>query len=71
MTPLMSEVWPIIESGLQDGDAGVRKATCIAVSCLCEWLEDECSSKHAVLVPVSQMYTLPHFLDPDIVLRVS
>lgn len=53
MTPLMSEVWPIIESGLQDGDAGVRKATCIAVSCLCEWLEDECSSKHAVLVPVS------------------
>lgn len=53
MTPLMSEVWPIIEAGLQDGDPSVRKATCVAVSCLCEWLEEECVSKHAVLVPVS------------------
>jgi importin-4 len=52
MTPLMGHVWPFIEAGLQDGDAGVRKATCIAVSCLCEWLEDECVSKHAVLMPV-------------------
>lgn len=53
MTPLMSEVWPIIELGLQDSDASVRKATCVAISCLCEWLEDECVPKHAVLVPVS------------------
>lgn len=53
MTPLMSEVWPIVEAGLRDGDATVRKATCVAVSCLCEWLEDECVSKHGVLVPVS------------------
>jgi importin-4 len=52
MTPLMSQVWPVIEAGLQDGDAGVRRATCVAVSCLCEWLEDECVSRHAVLVPV-------------------
>ncbi|KAJ4470445.1 armadillo-type protein [Lentinula aciculospora] len=51
MTPLMGEVWPIIEAGLQDGDASVRKATCIAVSCFCEWLEEECVAKHAVLVP--------------------
>jgi len=51
MTPLMGEVWPIIEAGLQDGDATVRKATCVAVSCLCEWLEDECVSKHDILVP--------------------
>ncbi|KJA23606.1 hypothetical protein HYPSUDRAFT_583175 [Hypholoma sublateritium FD-334 SS-4] len=51
MTPLMGQVWPIIEAGLQDSDATVRKATCIAVSCLCEWLEDECAPKHAVLVP--------------------
>ncbi|KZS99884.1 ARM repeat-containing protein [Laetiporus sulphureus 93-53] len=51
MTPLMGQVWPIIEAGLADQDASVRKATCIAVSCLCEWLEDECASKHAVLVP--------------------
>lgn len=53
MTPLMGEVWPIIEAGLRDSDASVRKATCVAVSCLCEWLEDECVAKHTVLVPVS------------------
>jgi len=52
MTPIMNQVWPIIEAGLQDVDSSVRKATCIAVSCLCEWLEDECSSKHATLIPV-------------------
>ncbi|KAJ3571829.1 hypothetical protein NP233_g3504 [Leucocoprinus birnbaumii] len=51
MTPLMNEVWPVIEAGLQDSDATVRKATCVAVSCLCEWLEDECVAKHSVLVP--------------------
>ncbi|EGN95021.1 hypothetical protein SERLA73DRAFT_77038 [Serpula lacrymans var. lacrymans S7.3] len=51
MTPLMNHVWPIIEAGLQDQDASVRKATCTAVSCLCEWLEEECVSKHAALVP--------------------
>lgn len=52
MTPLMSQVWPIIDAGLQDPDVNVRKATCVAVSCLCEWLEDECGKKHEVLVPV-------------------
>ncbi|KAG6886214.1 hypothetical protein C0993_010776 [Termitomyces sp. T159_Od127] len=51
MTPLMNEVWPIIEAGLVDGDTSVRKASCVAVSCLCEWLEDECAAKHAVLIP--------------------
>ncbi|KIJ65152.1 hypothetical protein HYDPIDRAFT_175175 [Hydnomerulius pinastri MD-312] len=51
MTPMMSHVWPVIEAGLQDVDPSVRKATCIAVSCLCEWLEEECASKHAALVP--------------------
>jgi hypothetical protein len=51
MTPIMNQVWPIIEAGLQDVDSSVRRATCIAVSCLCEWLEDECSSKHATLIP--------------------
>ncbi|KAF9244087.1 ARM repeat-containing protein [Melanogaster broomeanus] len=51
MTPIMSQVWPIIEAGLQDVDPSVRKATCIAVSCLCEWLEEECAAKHATLVP--------------------
>jgi hypothetical protein len=55
MTPLMSQVWPVIEAGLQDPDASVRKATCVAVGCFCEWLEDECVSKHAVLVPVGHI----------------
>jgi hypothetical protein len=55
MTPLMGQVWPVIEAGLHDSDAGVRRATCVAVSCLCEWLEDECVSRHTVLVPVSAM----------------
>lgn len=53
MTPLMEEVWPIVKAGLVDQDAGVRKATCVAVSCLCEWLEDECAAKHNDLIPVS------------------
>lgn len=53
MTPLMHEVWPVIDAGLQDPDVNVRKATCVAVSCLCEWLEEECGKKHEVLVPVS------------------
>ena len=53
MTPIMEHVWPVIETGLGDPDAGVRKATCVALSCLCEWMEDECSSKHEVLIPVS------------------
>ncbi|KIY62189.1 ARM repeat-containing protein [Cylindrobasidium torrendii FP15055 ss-10] len=47
----MDQVWPLVEAGLQDGDAGVRKATCVAVSCFCEWLEEECAAKHAMLVP--------------------
>lgn len=51
LAPLMNEVWPLIEAGLQDAEPSVRKATCVTVSCLCEWVEDECSSKHQVLVP--------------------
>ncbi|KAL1684221.1 armadillo-type protein [Schizophyllum commune] len=47
----MEEIWPAVELGLQDKDAKVRKAACIAVSCLCQWLEDNCIEKHAVLVP--------------------
>jgi hypothetical protein len=56
MTPLIGQIWPIIDVGLQDPDPSVRKATCIAVSCLCEWLEDECVARHAVLVPVSSFF---------------
>jgi len=48
----MEQVWPLIEAGLQDADANVRKASCVAVGCLCESLDEQCASKHAVLVPV-------------------
>lgn len=63
----MEHVWPVIHAGLADPDAGVRKATCIALSCLCEWVEDECVSQHKVLVPVSNvvrrfLFPLPHHL---------
>ncbi|KIK94994.1 hypothetical protein PAXRUDRAFT_827438 [Paxillus rubicundulus Ve08.2h10] len=51
MTPIISQVWPIIEAGIRDVDPSVRNATCIAVSCLCEWLEEECAAKHSTLVP--------------------
>ncbi|KAJ7760499.1 armadillo-type protein [Mycena metata] len=51
MTPLLADVWPVIEAGLRDPDAGVRKASCVAVCCMCEWLSDECTARHAVLVP--------------------
>ncbi|KAI6149260.1 ARM repeat-containing protein [Pisolithus tinctorius] len=51
MTPLMDHVWPIIETGLHDPESSVRKATCVAVSCLCEWLEEDCAAKHGTLIP--------------------
>lgn len=51
MTPLMNQVWPFVEAGLGDQDPSVRKASCIAVSCLCEWLEDEVTTKHDTLIP--------------------
>ncbi|KAI5118112.1 hypothetical protein M0805_003466 [Coniferiporia weirii] len=44
-------VWPVIDAGLSDTDAGVRRAACTAVSCMCEWLDDAASARHAVLVP--------------------
>lgn len=68
MTPRMAEVWPFIEAGLQDGDASVRNATCTAVGCLCEWLEDDCVSKHAALVPVGVLLTRPCY--PSVMMQV-
>jgi hypothetical protein len=55
MTPQMAHIWPMIEAGLNDSDPSVRKAACTAVSCLCEWLEDECAAKHQILIPVSSV----------------
>ncbi|KAL5537253.1 hypothetical protein ACEPAF_1076 [Sanghuangporus sanghuang] len=46
-----SAIWPVVDAGLADPDPGVRRAACTAVGCICEWLEDAASSRHAVLVP--------------------
>ena len=53
-------VWPVVDDGLADADTGVRRATCTAVECICEWLEPAARSRHAVLVPaLMQMGTNP------------
>lgn len=50
--PHMSEIWPFIEAGMRDGDGTVRKAACISLGCLCDVLDEECASRHAVLLPM-------------------
>ena len=44
-------VWPIVEAGLADTDASVRRAACTAVGCICEWLEVSAASQHSTIVP--------------------
>ena len=50
--PHVDQLWPVIEGGLQDSELIVRKAACIALGCLCEWLSEECATRHASIVPV-------------------
>ncbi|KAG8884617.1 hypothetical protein FRB98_002297 [Tulasnella sp. 332] len=50
--PHMKSLWPLIDTGLSDPEPIVRKAACIAFACICEWLEEECAERHAVLLPV-------------------
>lgn len=47
----MSDVWQIVDRGMSDADAEVRKAACTAIGCLCEHCEDECASRHGELMP--------------------
>lgn len=49
--PHVAQLWPLVDSGLYDADPVVRKAGCIALACMCEWLADECAERHAYLVP--------------------
>ena len=49
--PHVSQLWPLIDSGLTDAQPTVRKAGCIALACMCEWLQEECADRHAHLVP--------------------
>lgn len=58
--PHVAQLWPIIEAGLQDGEPIVKKAACIALGCLCEWLPEECATKHESIVPV----LFNHVADP-------
>lgn len=51
--PHVDELWPVIDGGLQDSELIVRKAACIALGCMCEWLPEECATRHGVIVPVS------------------
>ncbi|EIW66019.1 importin beta-4 subunit [Tremella mesenterica] len=50
--PHVDQLWPLIEGGLQDPEIIVRKAACIALGCLCEWLSEECATRHAIIVPI-------------------
>jgi len=51
--PHIDQMWPVIENGMRDSSPIVRKAACIALGCLCEWLPEECATRHSVIVPVS------------------
>jgi hypothetical protein len=50
--PHVDQLWPVIEGGLQDPEVIVRRAACIALGCLCEWLSEECATKHESIVPI-------------------
>lgn len=50
--PHVDQLWPVIEGGLQDPVVIVRRAACIALGCLCEWLSEECALRHETIVPI-------------------
>ncbi|KAA1077791.1 hypothetical protein PGT21_019966 [Puccinia graminis f. sp. tritici] len=49
--PHIEQLWPFIDTGLEDSDPRVRRAACTALSCICEMLVDKCASRHQILVP--------------------
>ncbi|KAG0148490.1 hypothetical protein CROQUDRAFT_669862 [Cronartium quercuum f. sp. fusiforme G11] len=49
--PHVEQLWPFIDSGLEDSDMRVRRAACTALSCVCEMLTDECGQRHSILLP--------------------
>jgi hypothetical protein len=64
--PHLESLWPLIIGGLSDPEVVVRKAACSALMCLCEMLEEECATQHAVLLPVR-----PSHLQSLIVLELT
>ncbi|KAE8212878.1 hypothetical protein CF327_g3531 [Tilletia walkeri] len=51
LRPHLDKFWPLVESGLRDPDAVVRKAACLCIGCLCEDLGTETAAKHAAFLP--------------------
>lgn len=49
--PHVEQLWPFIDSGLEDSDSRVRRAACTALSCICEMLVEECGKRHHTLMP--------------------
>ncbi|EFP79301.2 uncharacterized protein PGTG_05622 [Puccinia graminis f. sp. tritici CRL 75-36-700-3] len=49
--PHIEQLWPFIDTGLEDSDPRVRRAACTALSCICKMLVDKCASRHQILVP--------------------
>ncbi|EGG06329.1 uncharacterized protein MELLADRAFT_43549 [Melampsora larici-populina 98AG31] len=49
--PHLEQLWPFIESGLEDPDSRVRRAACTALSCISEMLIEECGTRHSILMP--------------------
>ncbi|KAL7414664.1 armadillo-type protein [Mrakia frigida] len=49
--PHVAQLWPIVDAGLQDQDASVKRAACIALGCLTESLPDEVALRHDFIVP--------------------
>ena len=53
--PHVAQLWPIVDAGLQDGDATVQTAACVALGCLAESLPEEVAVRHEFVVPVSRV----------------
>ncbi|KZP01880.1 ARM repeat-containing protein [Calocera viscosa TUFC12733] len=49
--PHIVSLWPFLDSGLKDPEWKVRKAACIALGCVCEFLGDEAAERHEVFLP--------------------
>ncbi|RUO95897.1 armadillo-type protein [Jimgerdemannia flammicorona] len=71
MRPKFSELLPIVCAGLQDPDIIVRRAACMALSCLAgllfvspEDLESEIAENHATLLPL--VFNLMNDVNPEV-----
>ncbi|EJT96591.1 ARM repeat-containing protein [Dacryopinax primogenitus] len=49
--PHILSLWPFLDAGLNDQEWRVRKAACIALGCVCEFLGDEAAERHEIFLP--------------------